>query len=61
MKNNDNNQNETETSMDTMDEETKKFLYIIYLAMMEEFGNKERDDNNENETDASMNTMNQGN
>ena len=59
-KHNDNNDNETDTSMKTLGKGKEKFRYMTSLNMMEECGYRKHDDYNDNETDASLDTTKKG-
>ena len=59
-KHNDNNDNETYTSMKTLGKGKEKFRYMTSLNMMEECGYRKHDDYNDNETDASLDTTKRG-
>ena len=59
MTHSDNNENEIETNMVTLDNQTEKFQDITPPAMMEDRGNKEHDDKKVNENDVNNNNMNE--
>ena len=54
---NDNNENETDNSLDTMKKGKGKCPYITSPTIMEECAYTKRNDNNGNEIDTSMDTL----